>query len=97
MKFQKEINPDAFNFKHEVQESYVIAVVGAITEVKNQMEVLKALAKLNDTSIKLRFIGEPRSTDKDRNYYSDLLNYAKEKIYCLKSNLLVLFQMLEIS
>ena len=79
MKFQKEINPDAFNFKHEVQESYVIAVVGAITEVKNQMEVLKALAKLNDTSIKLRFIGEPRSTDKDRNYYSDLLNYAKEK------------------
>ncbi|MDM7080511.1 glycosyltransferase family 4 protein, partial [Klebsiella michiganensis] len=79
MKFQKEINPDAFNFNHGFQESYVIAVVGAITEVKNQMEVLKALAKLNDTSIKLRFIGEPRSTDKDRNYYSDLLNYAKEK------------------
>ncbi|MDT8626256.1 glycosyltransferase [Klebsiella grimontii] len=79
MKFQKEINPDAFNWKHEAQESYVIAVVGAITEVKNQMEVLKALAQLNDTSIKLRFIGEPRSTDKDRNYYSGLLNYAKKK------------------
>lgn len=78
MKFHKEINSDTINFKHDAQENYVIAVVGAITEVKNQMEVLKALAHVKDTSMKLRFIGEPRSTEKDRKYYNDLLNYAEE-------------------
>ncbi|HBV6754539.1 TPA: glycosyltransferase family 4 protein [Klebsiella oxytoca] len=75
MKFQREINPD--DFKPQAEQDFVIAVVGAITEVKNQMEVLKALALLNDSSLKLRFIGEPRSTEKDRAYYNNLLTYAK--------------------
>lgn len=57
---------------------YVIAVIGAITEVKNQMEVLKAFALMNDKSVKLRFIGEPRSSEKDKNYYKEIQRYTRE-------------------
>lgn len=59
-------------------EKYVIAVIGAITEVKNQMEVLQALYLLNDTSVKLRFIGEPRSTEKDKEYCKQLQKFTQE-------------------
>ncbi|WP_226789974.1 glycosyltransferase family 4 protein [Rahnella sikkimica] len=58
--------------------NYVIAVVGAITEVKNQMEVLQAFSLLNDPDIILRFIGEPRSSEKDKEYYRTLLQYVQE-------------------
>ncbi|WP_120506575.1 glycosyltransferase family 4 protein [Rahnella bruchi] len=59
-------------------EQYVISVIGAITEVKNQMEVLQALYLMNDTSVKLRFIGEPRSTEKDKEYYKQIQKFTHE-------------------
>lgn len=57
----------------------IIAVIGAITEVKNQMEVLKAFAMIEDDDLILRFIGEPRSTSKDREYYELLEKFVKER------------------
>ena len=63
---------------HRSQEGYVIAVIGAITEVKNQMEVLKAFSLMNDPSVKLRFVGEPRSTEKDREYHREILAFVEK-------------------
>ncbi|MFT4274116.1 MAG: glycosyltransferase family 4 protein [Pantoea sp.] len=57
----------------------IIAVIGAITEVKNQMEVLKAFSLLEDDDLILRFIGEPRSTSKDKEYYESLERFVLEK------------------
>lgn len=58
-------------------KGYVIAVIGAITEVKNQMEVLKAFSLMNDPCVTLRFIGEPRSTEKDREYHRKILAFVE--------------------
>lgn len=41
------------------------------------MEVLKAFSLINNENIFLRFIGEPRSTDKDRLYNDELMSFIK--------------------
>lgn len=75
LKFLKQKNIENINN----DGTYVIAVIGAITDVKNQMEVLKALSLMNDPSVKLRFIGEPRSTEKDKDYYEEIRKFTKDK------------------
>ncbi|EPY4822952.1 glycosyltransferase [Klebsiella pneumoniae] len=67
------------DFKNITNEKKkIIAVIGAITEVKNQMEVLKAFSLIDNENIFLRFIGEPRSTDKDRLYNDELMSFIKK-------------------
>ncbi|WP_116300054.1 glycosyltransferase [Klebsiella aerogenes] len=78
MKFKRDIAICNASPKGDLDRNYVIAVIGAITEVKNQMEVLRAFSKLKDASLKLKFIGEPRSTEKDKQYYNELLKYAED-------------------
>ena len=84
-KIKTVYNPLDMKFSDKVQQvedlnpgKYIIAVIGAITEVKNQVEVLQAFTKLNDDNLILRFIGEPRSTEKDRLYYKRLIDIVKE-------------------
>lgn len=74
LKFLKQKRIDDFNN----EGTYVIAVIGAITDVKNQMEVLKALSLMNDPDIKLRFIGEPRSSEKDKGYYEEIRKFTQD-------------------
>ncbi|MGP6472994.1 glycosyltransferase [Rahnella aceris] len=77
LKFLRKSDGESIN-NTKSDNDYVIAVIGAITEVKNQMEVLKAFALMNDHSVKLRFIGEPRSSEKDKNYYKEIQLYTQE-------------------
>ncbi|CAH0145709.1 N-acetyl-alpha-D-glucosaminyl L-malate synthase [Rahnella aquatilis] len=68
---------DVESFQKE--DKYVIAVIGAITEVKRQKEVLEAFSRIDSQDVILRFIGEPRSTGKDREYYNQLLAMVVNK------------------
>lgn len=77
LKFLRKSEAESLN-KTDSDNNYVIAVIGAITEVKNQMEVLKAFAIMSDDSVKLRFIGEPRSSEKDKDYYKEIQQYTQE-------------------
>lgn len=74
LKFLEKSNTGHINNTSE----YVIAVIGAITEVKNQLEVLKAFSLMNDPFVKLRFIGEPRSSEKDKNYFKEIQKFTQE-------------------
>lgn len=83
-KIQVIYNPLDLKFLEKVdgesdrqQERYVIAVIGAISEVKNQMEVLEAFVLMGDPSVKLRFVGAPRGTQKDYQYHRKILEFVE--------------------
>ncbi|AJQ95284.1 glycosyltransferase family 4 protein [Gynuella sunshinyii] len=71
LKFQRTVvafkNPSPF----------LIGVVGTITEVKNQLELLKAVKILSDRKVDLtvKFIGAPRSSAGDISYLNLLKDY----------------------
>lgn len=79
LKFLKQSDTSILQSDSEESNIYTIGIIGAITEVKNQNELVEAVSLTSNENIKIKIIGEPRSTDNDKLYYQNLLESIRLK------------------